>query len=33
MTAGVEILTGRKTVLDYLMKPILRARDRALRER
>jgi adhesin transport system membrane fusion protein len=29
----VEILTGRKTVLDYLMKPILRARDRALRER
>ncbi|MBM3628119.1 MAG: HlyD family type I secretion periplasmic adaptor subunit [Alphaproteobacteria bacterium] len=33
MTAGVEILTGRKTVLDYLMKPILKARDRALRER
>ncbi|MBM3524735.1 MAG: HlyD family type I secretion periplasmic adaptor subunit [Alphaproteobacteria bacterium] len=33
MTAAVEILTGRKTVLDYLMKPILRARDRALRER
>ena len=33
MTASVEILTGRKTVLDYLMKPILRARDRALRER
>ena len=22
MTAGVEILTGRKTVLDYLLKPI-----------
>jgi len=33
MTAGVEILTGRKTVLDYLLKPILKARDRALRER
>jgi membrane fusion protein, adhesin transport system len=33
MTAGVEILTGRKTVLDYLLKPILRARDHALRER
>jgi adhesin transport system membrane fusion protein len=33
MTATVEILTGRKTVLDYLMRPILRARDRALRER
>jgi adhesin transport system membrane fusion protein len=33
MTASVEILTGRKTVLDYLLKPILRARERALRER
>jgi adhesin transport system membrane fusion protein len=33
MTASVEILTGRKTVLDYLLRPILRARDRALRER
>jgi adhesin transport system membrane fusion protein len=33
MTATVEILTGQKTVFDYLMKPILKARDRALRER
>jgi membrane fusion protein, adhesin transport system len=33
MTASVEIMTGRKSVLDYLMKPILKARDRALRER
>jgi len=33
MTATVEILTGKKSVLDYLMKPILKARDRALRER
>jgi len=33
MTATVEILTGKKTVLDYLLKPILKARDRALRER
>lgn len=33
MTAEVDILTGRKTVLDYLMKPILRARDHAMRER
>ncbi len=33
MTAGVEILTGRKTVLDYLLTPILTARDRPLRER
>ena len=33
MTATVEILTGKKSVLDYIMKPILKARDRALRER
>ena len=33
MTATVDILTGRKTVLDYLLKPILKVRDRALRER
>ncbi len=33
MTATVEILTGKKSVLDYLLKPILKARQRALRER
>ena len=33
MTVQVDILTGEKTVLDYLLKPILRVRDRALRER
>ena len=33
MVASVDILTGRKTVLDYLLKPILKARDRALTER
>ncbi len=33
MTATVDILTGKRTVLDYLLKPILRARDIALRER
>ncbi len=33
MTASVDILTGEKTVLDYLLKPILRAKARALRER
>jgi adhesin transport system membrane fusion protein len=33
MTAVVDILTGEKTVLDYLLKPVLRARERALRER
>jgi adhesin transport system membrane fusion protein len=33
MTATVDILTGRKSVLDYLLKPILKARQNALRER
>ncbi len=33
MTATVEILTGEKSVLDYILKPILKARERALRER
>jgi len=33
MTADVDILTGKKTVLDYLLKPILKARGRALQER
>ena len=33
MTSTAEILTGQKTVWDYLMKPLLKARDRALRER
>jgi membrane fusion protein, adhesin transport system len=33
MTTEVDILTGEKTVLDYLLKPILRARHNALRER
>jgi len=33
MTADVDILTGKKSVLDYLLKPILKAQSRALRER
>jgi len=33
MTADIDILTGKKSVLDYLLKPILKARDRALKER
>ena len=33
MTAQVDVITGEKTVLDYLLKPILKARDHALRER
>jgi adhesin transport system membrane fusion protein len=33
MTASVDILTGEKTVLDYILKPILKAKSSALRER
>ncbi len=33
MTASVDILTGKKTVLEYLLKPILKAREQALTER
>ncbi len=33
MTAEVDILTGNKTVLSYLVKPILRAKSVALSER
>ena len=33
MLGSVDILTGKKTVLSYLMKPVLRARERALTER
>ncbi|MEH6445089.1 MAG: HlyD family type I secretion periplasmic adaptor subunit [Oceanospirillaceae bacterium] len=33
MTVSVDILTGKKTVMDYLLKPILKARQSALTER
>ena len=33
MTASVDILTGKKSVLDYLLKPIIKAKQNALRER
>jgi len=33
MTATADILTGRKTVLDYLLKPIIKAREHAMTER
>jgi len=33
MTTSVDILTGKKSVLDYLLKPILKAKNEALRER
>jgi adhesin transport system membrane fusion protein len=32
MTASADIITGKRSVLDYLLKPILRARQTALRE-
>jgi adhesin transport system membrane fusion protein len=33
MVASVDIITGQKSILSYLLKPILRARAEALRER
>ena len=33
MVASVDILTGKKTILAYLLKPVLRAKYMALRER
>jgi adhesin transport system membrane fusion protein len=33
MICTVDIMTGRKTILSYLLKPINKARDEALRER
>jgi adhesin transport system membrane fusion protein len=33
MVAQVDILTGKKTILKYLLKPILRAKSNALKER
>ncbi len=32
MQAEVDIVTGKKTVMDYILKPLLRVRDRAFRE-
>jgi len=33
MVAQTEIITGKRTILEYLLKPIFRARDRAFTER
>lgn len=33
MSASVDILTGKKTILHYLLKPVLRAKEKAFRER
>jgi adhesin transport system membrane fusion protein len=33
MVATVDIKTGKKTVLHYLLKPIIKTKEMALRER
>jgi len=33
MVASVDILTGKKSILSYILKPVLKARSAALRER
>ena len=32
MVAQVDIITGKKTVLSYILKPLFRAKAKALRE-
>lgn len=32
MVADIEVITGKRTILDYLLKPVLRARDHAFTE-
>ncbi len=32
MVAAIEVVTGKRTILEYLMKPFLQARDKALTE-
>ncbi|HEY0901574.1 MAG TPA: HlyD family type I secretion periplasmic adaptor subunit, partial [Micavibrio sp.] len=32
MVADAEIITGKRTIMEYILKPFLQARDRALRE-
>jgi adhesin transport system membrane fusion protein len=33
MVAEVDVMTGKKSVLSYLLKPVLRAKSYALTER
>jgi len=33
MTATAEVMTGRKSILDYLLKPLLKVQQNAMRER
>lgn len=32
MVADIEVITGKRTILEYLLKPVLRARERAFTE-
>ena len=32
MVAEIEVITGKRTILAYLLKPLLRARNRAFTE-
>ena len=32
MVAQADIITGKKTVLSYILKPLFRAKEKALRE-
>lgn len=33
MTASVEVLTGKRSIMHYILKPLLKAREQALKER
>jgi len=33
MIASVDIVTGKKTIMDFLLKPILKTKEGALHER
>ena len=33
MVAQTEVITGKRTILEYLLKPVLKARDKAFTER
>ena len=33
MTASVDILTGHKSVLNYLVKPLIKVKQSAMREK
>ena len=33
MVASAEVITGKRTIMEYLLKPLYRAKERALTER